>query len=154
MPATSSKRTPTRYRMYAEVAAAVQPAKKAAARLRRRIGRFEIYDLLGAIYRVHVDWKRRKIAKQSARILADRLAIARRKGMSPARVLIEATLPEADFKQKSRWVRALDYLSSENIQPRDFHKFVSANGGLAGCARLAAQTNRKRRRPGGDWGDD
>jgi hypothetical protein len=153
MPAASSNRTPTRYRMYAEVAAAVQPAKKAAARLRRRIGRFEIYDLLGAIYRVHVDWKRRKIAKQSARILADQLAIARRKGMSPARVLIEATLPEADFKQKSRWVRALEYVSSENVSPKHFRTFVRRRGGLSGCARSAAAQVRKRRRSGGDWID-
>ena len=106
MLATPPKRTPAKHRMPVELAAAIRPAKEAAARLRRRAGRFEMYDLLGAIYRVHVDWKRRKIAKQSARILAHRLAIVRRKGMSPVRVLIEATLPEADFKQKSRWVRA------------------------------------------------
>lgn len=151
MLATPSKRTPSTRRMSAELAAAIRPAKEVAARMRRRVGRFAIYDLLGAIYRVHVDWKRRKMAKQSASILADQLAIARRKGMSPLRVLIEATLPEADFKQKSRWVRALEYVSSEDVPPKHFQKFVRLRGGLSGCARLAVRVARKRRRPGGDW---
>jgi hypothetical protein len=150
---TSSKRTPSTLRMSAELAAAIRPAKEVAARLRRRVGRFEIFDLLGAIYRVYVDWKRRKEAKQSARILAGQLAIARRKGMSPVRVLIEATLPEADFKQKSRWVRALEYVSSENIPPKHFQTFVRHRGGLSGCARSAAAQGRRRRRSGGDWID-
>jgi hypothetical protein len=69
------------------------------------------------------------------------------------RVLIEATLPNADPKQKSRWARALEYLASENVPTREFKRFIRANGGLAGCARLATEVNRKRRRPGGDWND-
>jgi hypothetical protein len=153
MLATSSKLTASTRRMSAELAASIRPAREAAGRLRGRIGRFEIYDLLAAIYHVHIDWKRRKTAKQSARILADQLAIVRRKGMSPVRVLIEATLPEADFKQKSRWVRALEYVSSEDVPPKQFQKFVRLRGGLSGCARLAVRVARKRRRPGGDWND-
>lgn len=105
-----------------------QPAKEAAARLRRRVGRFEIYLLLEAIYRVYYDWKRRTIAKRSARALTDQLAIVRRKGMSPIRALIEAILPEANLKQKSRWVRALEYVSSEDIHVSRFRKLVRANG--------------------------
>lgn len=141
-----------------KLAAIIQPAKEAAARLKRRVGRFESYDFLETIYRVYTDWKNRKIAKRSARTLAEDTNIARRKGMSPIRVLIEATLPNADFKQKSRWVRALEYIYSENVPPSRFRKFVRSNGGLAGCARLAAQEHRKRRRPKrnhgeGDWDD-
>lgn len=79
-------------------AAAIQPAKEAAAKLRRRVGRFEVYNLLPAVYRVYVNWKRRKAVKRSARALANELGIAQRKSMRPIRVLIEATLPEADFK--------------------------------------------------------
>lgn len=151
MQATSSKRTPSTLRMSAELVAAIRPAEEAAARPRRRVGRFEIYDLLGAIYRVHVDWKRRKIAKRSVRILARELNIVRRKGMSPIRVLIEATFPEADFRQKSRWVRAIEYVASEGVPLRQFRRFLRRHGGLAGCARRAAMVNRKRRRPEGDW---
>jgi hypothetical protein len=111
------------------------------------------YDFLEVIYRVYVDWKCRKIAKRSVRTLADQLVIVRRKGMSPIRVLIEATHPNADFKRKSRWVRALEYVYSESVSPSQFRKFVRTRGGVAGCARLAVNVNRKRRRPGGDWID-
>jgi hypothetical protein len=159
MEATNTNPSPAPSRSTSpELAAAIQPAKEAAARLKRRVGRFETYDFLGAIYRVYIGWKRRKIAKRSARTLADAMNIVRRKGMSSIRVLIEATLPDADFKQKSRWVRALEYAYSENVPAKGFRKFVRRHGGLAGCARLAAQVDRKRKRPRrdcveGDWDD-
>jgi hypothetical protein len=136
-----------------ELAATIQSLKETVAKLRRRSGRFELYDLLEAVYRVYIDWKRRKIAKRSARTLADEMNIVRRKGMSPIRVLVEATLPSADLKQKSRWVRALEYVHSENVSPSQFRNFVRSRGGVAGCARLVVNINRKRRRPGGDWND-
>ena len=136
-----------------EIAATIRPAKEAAARLKRRVGRFAIFDFLEAIYHVYVDWKRRKIARRSARVFADELGIVRRKSMSPIRVLIEAILPGADLKQKSRWVRALEYVYSENVSPPKFRKFVGTHGGVTGCARLAVSLYRKRGRPGGDWND-
>jgi hypothetical protein len=95
------------------------------------VGRFEIYDFLKSIYRVYMRWKDRKVARRSARILAHELSINQRKGASPIRILIESSLPGADLRQKSRWVRALEYISSEGIPPREFRKFVHANGGLA-----------------------
>lgn len=141
-----------------DLAATIQPATEAAARLKQRCGRFEIYDFVEAVYGVYIDWKRRKIAKRSARMLADAMNIVRRKGMSPIRVLIEATLPNADFKQKSRWTRALEYLVAEEVRSERFRKYVRAHGGLAGCADLAVGLKRKRRRtwreaPEGDWTD-
>jgi hypothetical protein len=138
----------------AELTATIQPVRKAATALKRRVGRFEIYNFLEVIYRVYFDWKQRKIAKRSARLLADELSIAPRKGTSPIRVLIEASLPGVDPRQKSRWVRALEYIYAEGVPPPRFRKFVRARGGVAGCARLAVNVNRKRRRPGGDsWND-
>jgi hypothetical protein len=131
----------------------IQSAKEIAARLNKRVGRFEIYSFLKSIYRVYTQWKDRGVARRSARLLAQELSITRRKGTSPIRVLIEATFPGADLRQKSRWVRALEYLASEDVPTPEFKKFIRANGGLAGCARLAVEVNRKRRRPGGDWND-
>jgi hypothetical protein len=148
---TNARRAPRRFA--SPLAAAIQPAKEAAAGLKRRVGRFETYDFLEAIYRVYINWKCRKIAKRWARTLAGEMNIVQRKGMSPIRVLIEARLPSADFKQKSRWVRALEYVYSERVAPPQFRKFVRTHGGIAGCARLAASVKRKRRRPGGDWND-
>jgi hypothetical protein len=136
-----------------DLAATLQPAKDAAARLKRSVERFAVYDLLKEVYRIHMEWKHHKIAKISARTLADELGIVRRKGTSPIRVLIEATLLNADIKQKSRWVRALEYAAYEGVSPNGLRKFIHAHGGLAGCARLSAQAARKRRRPGGDWND-
>jgi hypothetical protein len=136
-----------------ELAAAIRPAKEAAARLNKRVGRFEIYTFLKSIYRTYMRWKDRRVARRSARLMAQGLSITRRKGTSPIRVLIEATFPGADLRQKSRWVRALEYLASEDVPTREFKRFIRANGGLAGCARLAAKVSRKRRRPGGDWND-
>lgn len=156
MPATPPKRISAKHIM--ELAAAIRPAKTAAARLRQRVGRFEIYDVLEAIYRIYIDWNRRKVAKRSARALANQITLVQRKGMSPIRVLIEATLPDAEFKQKSRWVRALEYIYSEDVAPSQFRRFISGHGGIAGCARQAVRVNRKRRRPRpdcaeGDWDD-
>jgi hypothetical protein len=136
-----------------ELADFIQSARDAAARLNNRVGRFEIYSFLKSIYRVYTRWKDRGVARRSARLLAQELSITRRKGTSPMRVLIEATFPGADPKQRSRWVRALEYLASEQVPTRQFKKFIRANDGLAGCARLAAEVSRKRRRPEGDWND-
>jgi hypothetical protein len=138
---------------FSELGAAIQPAEEAAARLNRTAGRFEVYDYLKAIYRIYRKWKYRKVAKRAARLLANELSIAQRKGTSPIRILIEATLPDANVRQKSRWVRALEHVSSEGIPAREFRKFIRTRGGVAGCARLAVNVNRKRKRPGGDWND-
>jgi hypothetical protein len=148
----SSARPPNRP-MPPDLLASIQPARQAAARLKQPVGRFDLYDLLEAIYRIYVDWKKRKVAKRSTRLITDGLAIERRKGMTPIRVLIEATIPRANFKQKSRWVRAIEYIYSEDVSPSKFSKFVRSRGGIAGCARLAVDVSRKRRRPGGDWDD-
>jgi hypothetical protein len=134
----------------AEIDYIIQPIVKAAGTV-RRTGRFDLYVFLQRIYCVHRDWTYRRVARRSARLIADTLAIKQRKGITPFRILIEATVPTANNKQKSRWVRALEYITSEDVLAKDFRKFISANGGLAGCAQLAAKANRKRSRPGGDW---
>jgi hypothetical protein len=151
-----SKMSPTRTAAQASIDAtsSIQLVKKAAARRNRRTGRFGIYGYLEAVYSVYVGWKCRKNARRLARELANKLNIAQRRGVSPIRIIIDATLPDAHFKQKSRWVRALEHVYSENVSPSRFHNFVRARGGVAGCARLAVQSGRKRRRPGGDWNDD
>jgi hypothetical protein len=86
-------------------------------------------------------------------MLADKRKIVRRKDMSPIRVLIGATLPSADLKQKRRWFRALEYVCSENVSPSQFRKSTRTRGGVAGCARLAVSVDRKRKRPGGHRND-
>jgi hypothetical protein len=133
--------------------AILRRATKAAKKLRQRAGRFEVYEFLTAVYRIYARWKRKKHAIRSARLLAKQLPIPWRKGISPIRVLIEAMLPEADLKQKSRWVRALEYAHSAGVPPAQLRTFFGNRGGVAGCAHQAVALGRKRRRPGGDWDD-
>jgi hypothetical protein len=117
--------------------------------------RAALHDFLEAAYEVYLNWKKRRRSKRTARKLAQKKGIKWRKGMSPIRVLIEVALPKADFRQKSRWVRALEYIYSEEIRTDELRKFLRRNGGFAGCAALSASTDRKRRRfrEEGDWSD-
>jgi hypothetical protein len=135
------------------LSASIGPAKQAAALVVRGTGSSEIYEYLTIIYSIYGEWRQQRRTKRSARVLAEAANIPLRKGMSPIRILIDATLPDAHFKQKSRWVRALEYANSERVPTAQFGKFVRAHGGLAGCARLAAMTNEKRRHPVGYWTD-
>jgi hypothetical protein len=126
------------------ISKSIRPLHRAATKLSQGGERFEMHDLLEMIYSTYIDWKRRKIAKRSARTVADEMNIVRRKGTSPIRILIEATLPTADVKQKSRWVRALEYISLKNVSPSRFRRFVRNHGGISGCARRAVRVSRKR----------
>jgi hypothetical protein len=56
--------------------------------------------------------------------------------MTSIHVLIEAVLPDADHKQKSRWVRALEYIYSQDVPATKLRQFARRHDGLAGCARL------------------
>jgi hypothetical protein len=149
----ATQTTSRRRRLSPKLNTVIHPIKKVAIGIGARSARFRLYDFLEATYRVYVDWKRSKAANRSARALVSQLALVQRKGTSPIRVLIEATLPNADLKQKSRWVRALEYVHSEDVPPSQFRRFLGNHGGLTGCAHLAVQAGRKRRRPGGDWND-
>jgi hypothetical protein len=144
---------PARSTLSRELSAIIHPVKEAGLKFGARSARCDLYDFLKIIYRVYNDWKRRGTARVRTRTLANQIGIVRRKGMSPIRVLIEASLPKANLKQMSRWVRALQYIHSEHVPPSKFRRFIRSHGGIAGCARQAVRVNRKRSRPGGDWND-
>src|SRR5436190_24000146 len=96
-----------------EIWRSIETATIAARNLKGRVGRFEVYEYLSAVYRQYRKWKRRQVSRQTARRIARHFEIPWRKGLSPLRVLIEASMPGADPKQKSRWTRALEYASSK-----------------------------------------
>jgi hypothetical protein len=131
----------------------IEPVTTAAHKLESRTGRFEIYEYLSTVYRMYRRWKRRKIAQRTARLMAHRLDIPRRKGMRPIRILIEATFPNADSKQKSRWVRALQYASSEGASADELRSFFRSSQGVAGCAHLTAKHQPKQNRHRNAWVD-
>ena len=97
------------------LSATIEPAKEAAAQLDRGTDNSEIYDYLTIIYSIYSEWRRQKRARHSSRLLAKAANVPLRKGTSPIRILIDATLPDAHLKQKSRWVRALEYANSERV---------------------------------------
>jgi hypothetical protein len=159
MPSPHSKRLPNaRLSTTAKIPANIIILRESARSANSSKTRFAIYKLLKAVYRVYVAWRCRGVAKRSAHALARGLSIKLRKGMSPFRILIEVIIPKANHKQKSRWVRALEYVYSQNTPVDKFRTFVQRHGGLAGCASLAVSMTRKRRRPRrecieGDWDD-
>jgi hypothetical protein len=134
--------------------ATLRPAATAAQDLHSGVGRFAVYDFLSAVYRTHRSWKRREIARRMARVLARQMNIPWRKDVSPIRVLIEATLPDADPKKKSRWVRALQYASMRGVSANDLREFFGNHRGIAGCARLAAKRQPKQIRARDDWAEE
>jgi hypothetical protein len=75
----------------------------------------------------------------------------RRKGSSPIRVIIEATYPTADHKQKSRWVRALEFAAEEKTPAKELIELFRSRGGIAGCAAHAAKLAPKRTVSRDDW---
>lgn len=113
--------------------------------------RFEIYDDLQQVFRVYSDWKQAGQVVAKTRELRRRLGIPKRRGAGPLRVLVEASNPGAIPKQKSKWVRALQYAARKKIAPQALMGFLRAHGGLAGCARRAARVQPKRANDKSDW---
>lgn len=144
MPQSPSKRYPdARPSTKTNILATIQILKELTLTTSSPRSRFEIYRYLKLVYRVYVGWKNDGIAKRAARAPARERSIKLRRGRNSLRILIEATVPKANHKQKSRWVRALEYIYSESVPTKEFRKFVRRNGGLAGCARLAVSESPK-----------
>jgi|tagenome__1003787_1003787.scaffolds.fasta_scaffold20989007_8 hypothetical protein len=123
----------------------IQAVFEAAKMAKRRERRFAFYDYLSAVYHAYRRWKRLSISKKTARQVGRTFRVPSRDNGSPIRILIEATLPEAGGKQHSRWVRALQFASVSDVPSQGLLDFFRANGGVAGCARLAAERRRRRR---------
>src|SRR3954454_22138203 len=117
----------------------------AAQSAKRRESRFSFYDYLAAVYRAYRRWKRLHISKKTARQLGRTFRVPPRDGVSPLRIIIEATLPEAGAKQHSRWVRALLFATAKDIPSQGLSDFFRSSGGVAGCASLAAERRKRRK---------
>lgn len=61
------------------------------------------------------------------------------------RAMIDRECPEADLRQKSRWVRALQYADREYVDPLGFVAFLKRSGGISGCAAEVARKSPKRK---------
>jgi hypothetical protein len=129
----------------------VEPIFNASQQAQRETGRFKSYGCLVAVYRTYKEWKANGISKRMSRRVAKRFGTARRKETNPIRTLIDASFPNLDPKQKSRWSRALEFAVITKVLPKDLPKLFGKYGGIAGCARFAARYGPKKQRDG--WVD-
>jgi hypothetical protein len=125
--------------------------RRIAKQINRGNGRFGLYEYLVATYRLYRKWRRSGLEKVTAKKVARHLGLSWRKGTSPFRIIIEATFPTENFKQKSRWVRALEFAADEKTPAKDLEELFCLKGGVAGCARKAARSDPKRRTDRDDW---
>jgi hypothetical protein len=129
----------------------IEPIFKASYQAQREIGRFRFYPYLAEIYRTYKGWKRLGTSKRNAGRVARCFGIARRKGTSPIRTLIDVTFPSLDPKQKSRWSRALELAALAKATPEQLPMLFKRHSGIAGCARLAAEQKPAKETYRDDW---
>jgi hypothetical protein len=86
------------------------------------------------IYRGFRRWKSQGCARSIGRRLRRLYGLRSRRGTHLSRTLIDVTLPAADRRRKSRWVRVVEAADAEQVRPCSFAKFVRGNGGIAGTA--------------------
>jgi hypothetical protein len=129
----------------------VEPIFEALKQAQHETGRYSFYGYLVSVYRTYKKWKDSGTSKSMSRNLAKHLAIPRRKGTSPVRMLIDATFPALESKQKSRWTRALEFAALTNTHPDDLARLFKRMSGIAGCARFAAKRKPKKNRYRNDW---
>jgi hypothetical protein len=124
----------------------LEPIFEALREAQHQSGRFRFYGYLAAVYRTYKGWTDLGISKRMARRLTKQLPIPRRKNTSPVRTLIDATFPNLDSKQKSRWSRALEFAAMAKVTPDDLPTLFKDNSGIAGCARFATKQAPKKKR--------
>lgn len=138
-------------RLHPETCRYVEPIFEALQQAQHEAGRFRFHGYLVVVYRTYKEWKDLRISKKMGRHLAEHLKSPRRKGTSPVRLLIDATFPALDSKQKSRWSRALEFAALKKTNPDNLVKLFKKFSGIAGCARLAAKQKPKRNTARNDW---
>jgi hypothetical protein len=145
----SVKASPNAQRSAAELQ--LKAIRKLANRVHRGSCRFAFYEYLTAVYRLNRLWRRSSQDRVTARRVARQLGLHRRKGSSPLRVIVDATNAAAGSKQKSRWVRALEFAAKENTPSAGLSDLFRSKGGVAGCARQAARLAPKKTITRDDW---
>jgi hypothetical protein len=96
--------------------------------------RFGVYRYLQDIYAVYLEFHSRRISKQATRRIFKRMGLAIRKNSHPIKILIEASAPNEDPKQKSRWTAALRFAFGWHLPAIKLKWCFNKNGGISGCA--------------------
>jgi hypothetical protein len=136
----------------AETELELNAVRKLANQIDRGNGRFGFYKYLEAVYRLNRQWRRSGLDKVIAQRVARQLGLQRRKGSSSIRMIIDATYPAAGHgKQKSRWVRALEFAAAKKAPAPKLDELFRSNGGVAGCAAHASRLAPKKILSRDDW---
>jgi hypothetical protein len=100
---------------------------------------------LSFVYNRYGGLRRRKWARQGAKVLTSLCKLPARRDRHPIRAIIDAsTSPSADAKAKSRATQALRYAWRQRGEWDDIVEFIQQNGGVAGCAAKFAQAKHGR----------
>jgi len=153
----SNRSRKLRKQRHINVRAAVEQIRKAAETMNKSRSRYAAYDFLLAVYDPYWGWI--DAGHYDAHISASiRRQSDQRHGHNehPFKMLIRAADCSPEAKILSRWVRALEYASTQRTRPQHLTYIFERHGGIAGCARLAAKYEPRRATPPerDSWADD
>lgn len=138
------------------VNAAVERLQAAVKAMNASRSRHAANDFLAEVYSVYWEWLYQGEEDRQIAHLNRRLGLHRQTNKQPFKTLIVAANCSLEAKQRSRWVRALEYASLKETRPEHLTHLLERQGGIAGCARLAAKYEPKRATPTehDSWADD
>jgi hypothetical protein len=144
-------RTPNR-KDYADFDASLNKLISAAELLNASRGRFATYPFLLAVYETYWRWSDGGRSKKRFMSMIARLKATQPQNSRNAfKILIRSAGYSPEAKQCSRWIRALEFAICEETQPRELIELFRCNGGVAGCARMAAKKDPRKGPPPDSW---
>jgi hypothetical protein len=123
----------------------------AAAQMKASKSRYGVYDFLCVVYRHYWNWSKQEIVRRQVKALAQQSNQSSRNDHHTFRTMLIAANCSPEAKVLSRWTRALEYAREQMTRPDDLLRLFKSNGGVAGCARLAAREIPKHRTTRNSW---
>jgi hypothetical protein len=115
---------------------------------RKSGSRRALHRYLRSICSLYASWKQAGVTQTAPAQMAKLAGLRRRYGIHPVRTIIDAT-SKADRRSKSRWTQGLRYAYRKRKRWGNFQRFLSDNGGIAGCASKWSDLYSYRRTPKG-----
>jgi hypothetical protein len=122
-----------------KIVARILKVRKASDRAAESTSKFAQYRYLRSVLRAYAFFSDNNLLGHLAVIAPSALMAPVRAGWHPIRIIIDASCTQVDLRLRSRWTRALEFALARNVSPNDLPRFFRANGGIAGCADLAAK---------------
>jgi hypothetical protein len=116
-----------------EIKARVDELKAAIQQAFDTHRRFWFYTLLEAAYALYDEWRAVHHSKKNAKKAARLFGVKIKAGTHPLAAIINVLAPTG--VDTRRWPDGLRFARKKGIAPKDLVAFLSANGGIAGCAR-------------------